>query len=246
MVYLGGKALIAESLARAIRSRVTRDSRLLEPFIGGGSVHEWLAPHFRIARAGDTHESLMMLWQAAQAGWIPPSIVTEEEYSEERKRAASAMHAFVGFGCSYAGKWWGGYARGCGDYALKAARSVTAKGRVLSHVRTELRRCDFAEWDVSNGDVIYCDPPYKGTTGYEVGDFVSGRFWRKASEWTSAGAIVFVSEYTAPPGWSIVWEKPRRKHVGIAGGGSGGEAIEKLYVPEGTFEPMARTMSLFT
>jgi hypothetical protein len=43
VVYLGGKALIAEALARAIISRTSRSSRLLETFIGGGSVHEWLA-----------------------------------------------------------------------------------------------------------------------------------------------------------------------------------------------------------
>jgi DNA adenine methylase len=246
VVYLGGKALIAEALARAIISRTSRNSRLLEPFIGGGSVHEWLAPHFRTPRAGDAHESLMLMWQAAQSGWDPPREASEEEYAAERLRPPSATHAFVGFGCSYGGKWWGGYARGCGDYARKAARSVLAKGRILSASSTELRCCGFNQWDVARGDVVYCDPPYSETTGYSTADFDSKRFWDLAGEWTAAGAIVFVSEYKAPPGWSIVWERTRRKHVGAAGGGSGGEAIERLYAPEGVFRPVARTLSLFT
>lgn len=244
MVYLGGKAKIAEALARAIRSRVKPGSRLLEPFVGGGSVHEWLAPHFGSVRAGDAHESLMLMWQAARSGWAPPREVSEEDYAAERARPPSAAHGFVGFGCSFGGKWWGGYARGHDNYARAAARSVTGKGRVMAHAGADLRHCGFAAWDVSAGDVVYCDPPYRGTTGYAA-DFNGEQFWSLAREWSAAGAIVFVSEYQAPNGWEVVWERERRRHVGAAGGGSGGSAIERLFAIEGTFRAAPSQVSLF-
>jgi hypothetical protein len=60
--------------------------------------------------------------------------------------------------------------------------------------------------------IVYCDPPYAGTTGYggaktdvELGESLSlntwnrSAFWRWADKLVEAGQRVFVSEYSGPP-----------------------------------------------
>ena len=56
-----------------------------------------------------------------------------------------------------------------------------------------------------NGCVIYCDPPYAGTTGY-VDSFDNEEFWNVVREW-SKNNIVLVSEQVAPPDFKVVWQK---------------------------------------
>ena len=65
---------------------------------------------------------------------------------------------------------------------------------------------DYREIDVSDGDVVYADPPYASTTGYNR-DFNSAEFWQKMDKWSDIGASVFVSEYNAPQHWVPIWEK---------------------------------------
>ena len=59
--------------------------------------------------------------------------------------------------------------------------------------------------------VVYCDPPYAGTTSYKgAPPFDHALFWRTMNEWHARGAHVFVSEYTAPAGWDIMFEREHR------------------------------------
>lgn len=54
--------------------------------------------------------------------------------------------------------------------------------------------------------VIYCDPPYLGTTKYSTKDIDHNAFWdwcRKMSK----DNYVFVSEYSAPNDFECVWSK---------------------------------------
>jgi hypothetical protein len=44
--------------------------------------------------------------------------------------------------------------------------------------------------------------------------------------WTDIGAHVFVSEYTAPPGWNPIWTKEQRRKVS---GGTGDMTCEHLF-----------------
>ena len=157
MLYLGGKGRNGRAIANAILSRTTRRARLIEPFIGGANVTKSLAPEFQDVWVGDTHEDLILMWRAAARGWSPPSSVTEKEYAEARLAAPSALRGFIGFGCSYGGKWWGGYARPRGDrpcrthpdyYAQLASRDVQEVGCVLTRATIVQRPYD--EWDVTS------------------------------------------------------------------------------------------------
>ena len=208
MRYLGGKSKIARALAGVIGKGET----LIEPFCGGGAMTAALAPQFVRVEASDTHEDLILLWKAIQAGWQPPREISEQEYARLKLCAPSALRGFAGFaGASWGGKWFGGYARGGGrNYADEAARSLARDVEKISNVTFYHR--DYINIKPQPGDVVYADPPYAGTTGYGK-PFSSEEFWEVMNYWTILGALVFVSEYKAPDNWACVWEQERTRDM---------------------------------
>jgi DNA adenine methylase len=232
MLYLGGKGRLGKPLTEAILSMTDKRETYVEPFIGGGNLFRHIAPHFRTVHAGDSHEDLMLMWNAVANGWIPPDTVSEAEYRAQRHASSSALRGLVGFGCSFGGKWWGGYARskcnGNDYYARHAARSVSDIARLMPpNVKGSMKRCSFEAWTpvITADCVIYADPPYAKTTGYK-GGFDHDEFWRTMTHWTDIGATVFVSEYVAPSGWEAVWRKEQRRKVS---GGTGAMTHESLF-----------------
>ena len=229
MRYLGGKSKIASRIAAVILSSVQERGRYIETCIGGGAVFEVLAPYFARPCAGDVHPDLIMMWQAASRGWVPPTVVTEEQYRRLKDQPPSALRGFVGFGCSFAALWFSTLARDgseAGKFADESARAVVRMRPVLE--RAELRCCSYEAWDVRAGDVVYCDPPYFGTTEYACADgFDHTRFWRVLDDWVEVGAHVFVSEYTAPAHWRSIGEAAHKQSV--AGGDKQSTTTERLF-----------------
>jgi DNA adenine methylase len=112
MQYQGGKNKLAEPIAKKIRGGVLSDT-LVSLFCGSCAVEAKLAPYFKKVICNDAHPYLMEMWKALQQGWEPPDIVTEAEYQyiKAHKDEDPALTAFVGFGCTFGAKWFGGYAR---------------------------------------------------------------------------------------------------------------------------------------
>ena len=155
--------------------------------------------------AGDLHSDLILLWNALQNGWEPPSEVSEELYNSLKKAESSALRGFVGFGCSNSGKWFGGYARDktTRNYAKNAFNGLMKKLTNLKDVSFYHGKYDSLK---PEGAIIYCDPPYSKTTGFSVGSFNSDEFW----DWVRIASLqneVYVSEYSAPADFEVVWEK---------------------------------------
>ena len=83
------------------------------------------------------------------------------------------------------------------------------------------------------GDLVYCDPPFAGTKGYQF-KFDSEEFWRWAERLAKSGVLVYVSEYTAPEGWEEVWAKDLALTVRrVDGDNSRLKRTEKLYTWRG-------------
>lgn len=242
MRYVGGKSRTAAAISREILSRVDADRRsvYIEPFMGGGAVFERLAPSFRLAFGGDTSPDLVMMWDAVvHDDWEPPEVVTETDYQVLRFSPASAMRGFVGFGGSFGGKFFGGYARGgvnsYGEPRNHQGESARAVARIGERLRkadtvTYFENIDYRVWVPAQGDVVYCDPPYAGTQGYAVGAFDSAEFWRWAISWAVGGAHVFVSEFSAPahPYVECVAEFPSRSSLQLPEQGRT-ETVERLF-----------------
>ncbi len=214
MRYLGGKTRLAKKIAAEILSRTTSRNIYLEPFVGGGSVFCKLAPHFQRAVASDVHPDLAMMWDAVSKGWVPPKTMTKEQYDALRYTGSSPVRAFAGFAVSFGGKWFGGFARGDKrDFAAEGFRNVMAQVPVF--LGREVYNFSYEKFSPQAGTVVYCDPPYRGTTGYSTGDFDHDKFWTVCNKWVSNGARVFVSEYEAPPDWDSVLEHKQNKSVAL-------------------------------
>jgi DNA adenine methylase len=224
MRYLGGKSKVGKRIAEVILAHTTNRGDYYEPFFGGGGMFKHLGPRFKTTFASDVHEDLMLMWQAAKDGWIPPEI-TEDEYARLRDGEPSALRGFAGFGCSFGGKWFGGYARGGGRrYSFESSRNVQSIARAIRD--TSLALCSYSDLNPTRGSVVYADPPYRGTTEYSH-EFNHDAFWLKAKEWSELGVLVHVSEYSAPPEWTAIWSG---SHTQFVAKGSRKETTEKLFV----------------
>jgi|SRR6186997_1936676 len=223
---MGGKARIAKRLAEVMLSTTTDRVGYLEPFVGGAWVLEQMAPHFSAPAAGDVMLDVALLWQAVQQGWVPPTEISRERYDELRNAEPSAERAFAGFGCSFGGKWFGGYAKNdpshAADYAGAAHRSIIKKTPVAQ--RSFITHADYRSWAPGPGVVVYCDPPYSGAPAWDA-----DQFWATARQWTADGATVFISEYSAPADARVVWSADVLQALNGARSGTQGTVAEKLF-----------------
>lgn len=235
MRYVGGKSKIARQIADKIRELSPDATTVIEPFMGGGAMTERLAQRFDRVFASDAQEDIYLMWRSVLHGWSPPALITEEEYRELRNAPPSALRGFAGFGGSFGGKFFGGYARGgltaSGEprnHQGESARAVERIGRAIreGNVQISLRDYRQIQLDIS-GAVVYCDPPYAQTLGYQTGEFDSDEFWRWASV-ASERLPVYVSEYEAPEGWECVWSGVKRQSVTLPSQGRT-ERVEKLF-----------------
>lgn len=235
MRYMGSKARVAKEIKRVILEQVpSTEVTYWEPFMGGMNSFREIAPAFSRSVASDAHEDLAMFWREfLLLGFNPPETVSEEEYQRVRNESPSALRGFVGFGCSFGGKWFRGYARGGFNsdgsprvYSAESYRAVHRTKRKLEGVDLEVLSGTYDKLNPAPGDVVYCDPPYAGTTEYKD-TFDHDEFWGWAERLSRTGVSVFVSEYTAPEGWTSVWSAPLRKNVSQAK--NRGMAIERLF-----------------
>lgn len=216
MRYIGGKSKIAKQIAETILSIRPEREHYLEPFIGGGAVFAKMAPHFERPVAGDVQVDLCLMWDAVfNDGWLPPDSLSEDDYEALKTSDASPLRGFAAFGCSFGGKWFGGYARG-GNSADGSPRnhqgeSSRAVAKIASSVNRSVRihHADYRQWSPIPGTVVYCDPPYANSQGYVSGDFDSSEFWKVVEGWASSGSHVFVSEYAAPAHWNQIWSSEK-------------------------------------
>jgi DNA adenine methylase len=205
MQYVGGKHRIRKELAVYLES-VREGRTFVEPFCGGCNITAEMSG-YRIA--SDLCEDVILLWKAASDGWEPPTKVLEDEYKAARSAPSSAYRGFVGFGCSFGGKFFGGYARTSAgrkeDFAMAAHNSIIRKAKTLRGV---LFSCGPYNSLSPLNSLVYCDPPYANTTqGYSSTSFDSARFWNTMLEWSKQGNTVLVSEYFAPDFCREVWRK---------------------------------------
>jgi len=205
MQYFGGKKRIAKQIVEYISQYVTDKDYYLEPFVGSGAILENISGIKRYA--SDYNVYLIELYKALQKGWLPPQNITEEEYLyiKNNKEENKALTAFVGIGCTFSGKWFGGYARNKDkkNYALAAYNTLLKQLPKIQDVY--FSSVDYKLLNPHNA-LIYCDPPYQNTTTYGViGKFNHTEFWEVMRKW-SAENIVFISEYNAPDDFRCVLE----------------------------------------
>lgn len=229
--YFGGKSRIAKPIAEYLKSIRKEGQSYIEPFVGGGWV---IALMDGKREAYDKHEYLISMYKEIQKGWEPPTKLTKEEYEKAKKgECEDYLRGFIGFGCSFAGKWFGGFAHSSDrNYCLNAHNSVMKKMKNMNDVK--FNSSDYRDIK-PEGALIYCDPPYQGTTQYGlVGNFDSEEFWETVREWSKNNTVV-VSEYNAPDDFEAVWVKEVKTDIRNKNNEKE-ERVEKLFVHRSLLE----------
>jgi len=203
MQYVGSKNRLAKHILPTMLSARKDNQCWVEPFVGGANMIDKV-DGWRVGN--DTHEYLIALLQAVQDGWEPPTELSRETYYNIKNNPDSysaELVGFAGFLCSFGGKWWGGYAHNNSgtNYAAMGCRSLAKQFPKLQGV--ELTRVDYRDMVIPPKSLIYCDPPYRDTTGYG-NTFDSVSFWEWCRERVKEGHTIFVSEYQAPSDFDIV------------------------------------------
>ena len=184
--------------------------------------------------ANDIDFYLIALFRALQNGWIPPGNVSEEEYIAIKNNIDNfppELVGFVGYPCSYAGKWFGGYARGKKNngiprnYADEGKRHLLKQAKKLNGVK--ILNKNYLDLKLKLKCIIYCDPPYENTTKYKNG-FNHKEFWNWVRKMKEFGHSVFISEYSAPEDFECIWEKDVCSSLTKETGSK--RATEKLFV----------------
>ena len=212
MKYMGSKRRHAKHLLPIILTGRKPNQWYVEPFCGGCNMLDQVTnPRMAV----DVHPHLMAMFTAVE--WVPPDLVTETEYAElAEARRIDALTGYVGFALSFGGKFFGGYRRdvagtkGCLDNMRTQSRRAKAAYVKQRHLLegTVFICGKYDEVIYPDNSIIYCDPPYAGTTRYSTGGFDTDAFWEWCGGKVEQGHRVFVSEYTAPSDWQCVWEKP--------------------------------------
>ena len=235
MQYMGGKSRIAKHIVQAISEDTDRRS-VWDPFCGGLSVSVAFAKAGYDVTSSDANAALITLYNAVRGGWDPPGTLSEAEYQRAKTLPdTDPLKAFAGIGCSFGGKWFGGYARQNSKHSFAGAarRRLIANTFALPYVMrlsfmdTPPKRLRGAE------NIIYCDPPYAGVTGYAaVGPFDHELFWATVQQWELHGVPVYVSEYACPLPHRVVWEKTYGRTMRAPGAATRTKHTDKLFSVE--------------
>lgn len=233
MRYMGGKT----KLYPHIKDIVSRNRRpyqwYIEPFVGGGNSIQYVDGH----RWGcDIDRNVINALKTIRD--TPESLpknnteFTEEMFREVvlKNRAGellTGIEAWALYACSFggAGSSW---ARGrCTDYVAEQYR--TAQKQSIKLRGCGLYHQDYRSLVLQYPSIIYCDPPYNNTHRYK-NKFDSDEFYQWCREQKRLGHDIYISEYSAPEDFILLYEKP----VAVAWNGKDNKkesvkATEKLF-----------------
>ena len=251
MRYQGGKTKQWRYIVPIIERFLAKNSKkfgtceYVEPFVGGGNI--FTRVNWNVKVCNDIDSDMISLWEYLANGGELPSAdeLTEKLYNELRfqdkigvRTNKSWLYGLVSHVCSYGGKKWGGYAhfnpvKG-ENHVLEAISSlkkqVSDNSFTSNGCKMQFNCMDYRNLDIKNGSVIYCDPPYAGTTGYGVA-FDGDLFWEWCRMLSKQGCIVLVSEYSAPSDFKCIWRGRKPDGMGTTKKGKKQKVkIEKLFI----------------
>ena len=248
MRYLGGKKRLGKEISEILALLAPPDTvnGYCEPFCGAlGVMCHMVDKGYKTCKAYDACKDLIMLWKEVKTGTFkfPRSISERTWLKYKNDPNPSAMRAFIGFGCSFGGKWFSTYAQKyvkSEKYRSVISENTNAIEKMIPKIK-KINTISVKDYKLHNfkGYLIYCDPPYTKTTGYRaVNNFDTKEFWdivRKLSK----NNIVVVSEFSAPKDFKCIWEK-KRKVRNTRGKEQMTTLTEKLFVYKKVFKEIEK------
>ena len=192
MRYMGSKAKIAKYIIPELIKDRKENQYFIEPFVGGANL---ICNIGGLRIGNDKCQYIIALLKSIQSGWIPPDSIcknTYESIKQNKDNYPPELVGFVGYGCSFGGKFFNGYIGTYGkrSYAGEASRSLTKQAKKIQNI--EFIYGDYRELKIPDNSIIYCDPPYEETTEYRY-KIDYDLFWEWCRSKSVDGHRVFIS-----------------------------------------------------
>lgn len=213
MKYLGSKNRIAKHILPIMLKHKTPEMTWVEPFVGGANMIDKVEGK-RIGADLNEYliEALILIRDNPEK---IPDLITEDDYQKLKdEMKVDGITGFAGFAMSFGGKFFDGYRRdvagtkGCiENMKTQTRRSKQNAIKQSKNIQgVEFIHSSYQDLEIPKNSIIYCDPPYEGTTSYRDG-FDHTKFWNWCREMSDRGHVVFISEYNAPADFKCVWQK---------------------------------------
>jgi len=218
MCYSGSKKMIAKEIHDVIieyeKLTTNKIHDYLEPFMGMLSM----TTQFNDGRkrvVSDINKDIVAMWQSVLDNtWSPPTFdITREQYyalkAQEPPNIDRANRGFYGTSCSFGGKFFGSFFKNRDVEKSVWNKIQTKMVPLLDNVVVHYK--NYKSYRPIN-KLIYCDPPYINTQGYNKAKFDTDEFWDVMRVWAKDN-LVFISELKAPDDFTCIWSKVLKKHV---------------------------------
>ena len=120
---------------------------------------------------------------------------------------------------SFGAKFFGGYRRdkvGVRNYENEARQNLLAQQKNLAGINFICG--EYHSFTIPEKSLIYCDPPYRGTTQYRD-KFDHNSFYEWCDKKAHDGHTIFLSEYSAPTQFDCVFEKQVSSNLDVSSKG---------------------------
>ena len=236
MRYKGSKLRYRKQILEAMTAKLApldlSTYSYWEPFVGGGNMIGYVNSQglFKQCHGTDIDPDVIAYLAATAAGWMPPDNISPELHKAVKANPADhdpALIGYMAFAMSFGGMKFAAYCkdkRGR-DYALEAYRRHLKDSKAL--MGATFSTMSYLDAIIPGDGVIYCDPPYVGTSGYGTG-------WDQDAyvEWLSQlNQPVFMSAYENPlPDLATeIWAKPAFSRMNNYAEGKTDLPVERLF-----------------
>lgn len=249
MKYMGSKSRVAKDIVSIIQKCIDDNNieTYVEPFVGGANIIDKINCKNKIGN--DLNKYLIGLLSYVSNNGELLQEVSRELYSEVRSNYLKENNNYedwyvgnIGFLASYNGRWFdGGFAKPgyektktgtrYRDYYKEGLDNLLKQKEKLKDIK--FSAVDYKDIIIPNNSVIYCDPPYEGTTFYSNSiKFNYEEFWKYMRK-ISQDNYVFISEENAPDDFVCIWNKEVSRSIKAT---DKSKSSEKLFVyKEGKF-----------
>lgn len=233
MKYMGSKNRIAKHLLPIMLAECEKHGiiKWVEPFVGGANMIDKVPDTFdRIGYDLNDHVIHALIGIRDNVDALPDEI-SELYYNSVKGHEPNNYTSLIRFGASFGGKFENGYARGKTvdntprNYWAETKRNAIKQSPKIQNVQFI---CESYENLSFINALIYCDPPYAGTSGYKTGAFDHDKFFDWCRE-QAKNNIVFVSEYNAPDDFIEVWQGEIKTNFASQRKSATHSAAEKLF-----------------
>lgn len=212
MKYMGSKRRIWKYISPIILGDREENQFYVEPFCGGcNSIYQ--VDGNRIA--SDINPYLIGMWKGLQGDEIYPIEISKEAFDKAKKAYKKKDYinysvseiGWIGYMASYNGIFYHSYS-GIGsdgkDYVRASIDNIMKQLPLMNGV--VFNCCSYDKLEIPENSIIYCDPPYKETSGYGI-KFDHEKFYDWCFKKKDEGHKIYISEYSMPPEFKCIWSK---------------------------------------